>query len=97
MSLKSEATKESISFFSGFIFKVCIEVELESIRKRQKLKGVLKGKIFVEKHIKAKISLNITYRKSLWQVLELLLQRPHMIVINMCIPNNMDKITWNKF
>jgi hypothetical protein len=28
--------------------------------------------------------------------LELFLQRLHMIAVNMCVPDNMDKITWNK-
>ncbi|MED6166856.1 hypothetical protein PIB30_113421, partial [Stylosanthes scabra] len=50
---------------------------------------------FASNYFVEMIFFKITYRKRPWQVLELLLQRPHMILVNMCISNNMDKITWN--
>jgi hypothetical protein len=58
---------------------------------------VLKNNFLKANASKQMIFLNThAYRKRFWQVLELFLQRLHMIAVNMCVPDNMDKITWNK-
>jgi hypothetical protein len=58
---------------------------------------VLKNNFLKANTSKQMIFLNTrAYRKRVWQILELFLQRLHMIAVNMCVPDNMDKITWNK-